>query len=135
MKTKNIILTLTLILISRVSLANEPTEKEMVSAIQNKINGYHAGTEAMKQGCNRIRESQNPFDSINCMMGGMMGMAKLSITSFEKIGCAKARATGYYCDYRVGISTGGLLGSMDGMGGGINTKRFINTRTGWVITD
>lgn len=51
------------------------------------------------------------------------GMANISIKSFEKIGCAKAKV--YDCKYRVGISEGNLTESLFGNIEQINIRRFI----------
>lgn len=133
---KRLIAFLGLALLSGLAAAAEPTEQDMRSAIQQQINRRYQNATALEQECKRMRESQNPYVAIGCLMGKTQKMANISITSFEKIGCEKARAVpGYRCDYRVRLSTGGLLGPLDNMGGGINTKRFVNTSSGWELTD
>jgi hypothetical protein len=120
---------------SNLAMAAEPNEAEMRGAIQKELDLYYQNSNALADGCEQIRESDNPFVAIGCMIGKTRQMANISITSFEKIGCGKARAAGYVCDYRVKVSTGGLLGPLDNMGGGINTKRFVKTSDGWMLAN
>lgn len=115
------------------AFATEPTEAEMLSALERKLGQHEGNIDKLKQGCASMNQTKNPYDAMGCLMGHAGGLAKVSITDFEKVGCAAARVGGYMCDYTIRISTGGMMGPMDNMGSSeIITKRFIKTKNGWV---
>lgn len=126
-------LALTAVLTSGVALAAEPTEKEMLSVFQRY---WHQVGQQAKDGqeeCKYIRERNDPMLALRCTLGGIQAEVhrSVSITGFEKIGCGKARAAGYVCDYRIKLSGPMLPNTWSP----VETKRFIQTQGEWVTAN
>lgn len=126
-------LTLVAVFASGVALAVEPTEKEMLSALQGKLDAAGQQANEMSDQCKYIRESKDPYAALACMFGSIQKEAQrsISITGFEKIGCGKARATGYVCDYRIKM----VAPMTPNTWSPVATKRFIKTRDRWITAD
>lgn len=126
-------LTLFAALASGAALAVEPMEKEMLSALQGILDAAGQQASNMSDQCKHVRESNDPYIALNCMFGSFREEAhrSISITGFEKIGCAKARATGYVCDYRIKIAAPMTPNTWSP----VETRRFIKTQSGWVIAN
>lgn len=120
--------------------AREPSEQEMLSAMERRLSGAKQGQAAQgSEGCERMRQSQNPMDAMACaMFGSEIGAAarNIEIAYFEKLSCEKSREPGYVCDYLINVNAP--------MMGGFNprnrpptsgTKRFIQSKTGWLAVD
>lgn len=91
---------------SGFAVAAEPTEAEMLSALKWRLDQAGQQADSMSEDCKYLREGNNPFVALNCMFGSIQKEAQrsISITGFEKVGCGKARATGYVCDYRIKLA-------------------------------
>lgn len=118
----------------------EPTEREMLQAMADRLNDAKAAQEAQgKKGCAEMNTSNNPLDAIACAVhGSRIGESarNIRITHFEKINCEKAREPGYVCDYSINVSAPSL--------GALNpstrhpvtgTKRFVPSKRGWIAIE
>ena len=126
-------LTLVAVFSSGVASANEPSEKEMLSALQGKLDEAGQLAQDRSDQCKYVRESNDSYAALACIWGSTQKEAhrSISITGFEKIGCAKARATGYVCDYRIKIAAPMTPNTWSP----VETKRFIKTRDRWITAD
>ncbi|HNR11302.1 MAG TPA: hypothetical protein PKN72_08895 [Nitrosomonas europaea] len=115
---------------SGFAMAAEPTEKEMLSALQGGWGQVGQQANGMSEQCKYIRERNDPLAALACVFGGIQQEVhrSISITGFEKVGCGKARAAGYVCDYRIKLSGPMLPNTWSP----IETKRFIQTQGRWV---
>ncbi len=115
---------------SGFAMAAEPTEKEMLSALQGGWGQVGQQANNMSENCKNIRERNDPLAALACVFGGIQQEVhrSISITGFEKVGCGKARAAGYVCDYRIKLSGPMLPNTWSP----IETKRFIQTQGRWV---
>ena len=126
-------LTLVAAFASGASLAREPTEKEMLSALQGILDAAGQQASNMSDQCKHVRESNDPYAALACIWGSTQKEAhrSISITGFEKIGCAKARATGYVCDYRIKV----VAPLTPNTWSPVETRRFIKSKSGWVMAN
>lgn len=118
---------------SGFAIAAEPTEKEMLSALQGYWDQVGQQANDMSEQCKYIRERNDPIAALACVFGGIQQEVhrSISITGFEKVGCGKARAAGYVCDYRIKLSGHMLPNTWSS----IETKRFIQTQGHWVTAN
>lgn len=126
-------LTLAVVFVAGAARAVEPTEKEMLSALQGNLNEVGQQAADMSEKCKYLRENRDPIAALECIAGSVQKEAQrsISITGFEKIGCGKARATGYVCDYRIKIAAPMTPNTWSP----VETKRFIKTRDRWITAD
>lgn len=126
-------LTLAVVFATGTAKAVEPTEKEMLSALQGILDGAGQQANDMSDQCKYIRESRDPYAALSCMFGSIQKEAQrsISITGFEKIGCGKARATGYVCDYRIKVAAPMTPNTWSP----VETKRFIKTQDRWITAN
>lgn len=119
--------------VTSVTSTSEPSEQEMLSAIQGVLDEADQQANEMTSQCNDIRENSNPYAALSCMLGTVKKEARrsISITGFEKVGCAKARATGYICDYRIKI----IAPTVPNIWSPVETKRFVKTKSGWSLAN
>ena len=118
---------------SGVTSANEPSEKEMLSALRGVLDGAGQQANYRSEKCKFLRENRDPIAALECITGSVQKEAyrSISITGFEKIGCAKARATGYVCDYRIKVEAPMTPNTWSP----VETRRFIKTKSGWVMAN
>ncbi len=121
------------VFISGFAMAAEPTEKEMLSALQGYWDQVGQQGNDMSENCQYIRERNDPLAALACLFGGIQQEVhrSVSITGFEKVGCGKARAAGYICDYRIRLSGPMVPNTWSS----IETKRFIQTQGRWVTAN
>ncbi len=126
-------LTFAVVFTTGAAKAVEPSEKEMLSALQGILDEAGQQANDKSEQCKYIRESRDPYLALSCMVDSFQKEAQrsISITGFEKIGCAKARATGYVCDYRIRIAAPMTPNTWSP----VETRRFIKTQSGWVMAN
>jgi hypothetical protein len=126
-------LTFAVVFTTGAAKAVEPSEKEMLSALQGILDEAGQQANDRSEQCKYIRESRDPYLALSCMVGSFQKEAQrsISITGFEKIGCGKARATGYVCDYRIKIAAPMTPNTWSP----VETKRFIKTRDRWIAAN
>jgi hypothetical protein len=121
--------------------AQEPTENEMLTALQSSISKKQAKWNEIRQSCAQRDESGDPGRAMLCltvMLSDTGGdMTAVNISEFEKIACGKAEKAGYLCDYKVRVNApGSAIGPMLQMvGAGVNTARFVSSNRGWMIIE
>lgn len=126
-------LTLAVVFAAGAAKAAEPTEKEMLSALQGNLDGTGQQAAEMSEKCKYLRESRDPIAALECIISSAQKEVhrSISITGFEKVGCGKARASGYVCDYRIKVKAPMTPNSWSP----VETRRFIRTQSGWVMAN
>lgn len=101
---RGIVIGLGLTLVGATAWANEPTEQEMLAAIQRQFDNVNEGYKGTMEKCkNGSYDRNNPLEAMQCASGVVMGNMVMTITTFHKIACEKAQGkAGYLCDYAMG---------------------------------
>ncbi len=116
--------------------SGEPSEKEMRSAYQARIDVINDNLESYKK---EPLEEGNPLSALRRLTGELVGDARIKLVDFEKLSAVPAQGEpGYICDFIAIITMEGkisahpLVKELERYSGVPNQGRFIKTKRGWM---
>jgi hypothetical protein len=124
------------------ALAVGPSASVMYDLLNQQLKNIAANVRSMADSCQGAGMQNDPVLALMCVSGKLMehggGSDPMTITRFEKLGCARASGkAGYICDYLLQIRGGMQRGMGPGLAAlmgqtGAGQGRFLKTRDGWV---
>ena len=114
----------------------EPTEAEMRSVFEGKLDNAQARVDNMASQCDNVRSTNDPMVGLACLAGmaGQSEYAQVGMSSFQKIACEKSSKPGYNCDYIIGVSAR-ALSAFGGGGSEAQSGRFIKSDGRWIMME
>ena len=126
-----------------IAVADEPGEKQLCSAIDQKMDQVNQEMERLSELCANRAYENNPALAMHCL--GQYAVSageepvRYEITRCEKIACQKAVSQpGYICDYIIGVDMPGNAAMGQWVrqlasSGGAGQARFVETQRGWLF--
>jgi hypothetical protein len=119
-----------------------PSASVMYDLVNQQLKQIAGEVSNMASKCHDSRMKSDPMLALMCAGGALMehggGAEPMTITSFEKLGCAVASGKpGFICDYLLQVSGGMMRGMGPGLAEimgreGAGQARYLQSRNGWV---
>jgi len=129
--------------VDQTAVVGEPSESDMYDVVKAVLDQHAQSVRDNASLCqDRERWESDPGAAMLCMFGKIGeaggGGEAMTITRFEKLGCARANGKpGYVCDFMFGMSGGAAtamgptIGKLFGQGNA-GQGRFLRSSTGWI---
>ncbi len=123
------------------SSPEEPDAREILFALKAKVDMINSQSHSNYERCRNGQYENDPLMAMECLgtlTAGAGSEMWISITRFEKLGCAKPQGLpGYICDYVLGVNSDnpfwrGRAAEVFGAGF-MERGRFLRTRDGWTF--